>query len=82
MIGMQGKQAVKVTHIPTGISVTVDTQRTQRGNHDAAMRIIKVRLWATEKRLYEQTVKKCIATYDVPDSEPWPFDLHDYRTNT
>jgi len=37
--------AVRITHIPTGLSVHVTTQRTQEANRDKAMELIRAKVW-------------------------------------
>ncbi len=40
---------VTVTHVPSGISAYCDQCRTNRENHDKAMRLLMSRLWAASK---------------------------------
>lgn len=45
--------AVRITHLPTGIVVTVQNEKSQHKNKDAAMSILRSRLYELEKRKRE-----------------------------
>lgn len=73
--------AVRLTHLPTGIAVACQAERSQHKNHATAMRMLKARLWALELQKREaemaelQGEKKSIEW----GSQIRSYVLHPYR---
>ncbi len=73
--------AVRITHLPTGIVVSCQNERSQHKNRDAAMRILKARLYEferqkqDEKRQQEEAAKQGINF----GSQIRSYVLHPYK---
>ncbi len=50
--------AVRVKHIPTGITVTAQTERSQLQNRENAMKLLLAKLWAKQQEEKEQLTKQ------------------------
>jgi peptide chain release factor 2 len=73
--------AVRITHIPTGIVVTCQNQRSQHQNRDVAMRVLKSRLYELEmQKRRAETDKLAEAKRDISfGSQIRNYVLHPYR---
>ena len=73
--------AVRITHLPTGIVVTCQNQRSQHQNRDVAMRVLKSRLYELElEKKQAETNRLAEAKRDIAfGSQIRNYVLHPYR---
>jgi len=67
--------AVRLTHLPTGIVVACQAERSQHKNRDTAMRMLKARLWALEE---EKRQAKIDALQGEKKAIEWGSQIRSY----
>lgn len=67
--------AVRITHIPTGIVVQCQNEKSQHRNRDIALKILKARLYEREKRAQQAKMQE---THDNLDEIAWGNQIRSY----
>lgn len=66
--------AVRLTHKPTGIIITCQTERDQGKNRDSAMKILRAKLW----KLEQEKKAKTIAGFKTETMASWGRQIRSY----
>jgi len=67
--------AVRITHIPTGIVVQCQQERSQHKNKSTAMKVLKARLYDNEKKKQENAAN---ASYEAKKLIEWGSQIRSY----
>lgn len=74
--------AVRMTHIPTGLSVHATAERTQEANRDAALKLLLAKVWKLkdeQERLHERGMAISATTDNEWGSQIRSYTLHPYK---
>jgi len=67
--------AVRLTHLPTGIVVQCQNEKSQHRNRDIALKILKARIYERERRAQQAKVQE---THDNLDEIAWGSQIRSY----
>ena len=67
--------AVRITHIPTGIVVSMQNERSQHRNRDLAMKVLKARLYELEKSKRQEKTQEVL---DAQKEIAWGSQIRSY----
>ncbi len=67
--------AVRITHLPTGITVQCQQEKSQHRNKDLAMKVLKARLYQLEKQRHEEKLQEM---HDSKEEIAWGSQIRSY----
>lgn len=79
MLDTRNRNAVSITHIPTGISDYVDSHRHLYKNKAEALKLLKARLWAAKNIVHLDGIDAVFLKYEFPEDITLAEDLNDYK---
>ncbi|MFO7962730.1 MAG: peptide chain release factor 2 [Desulfobacterales bacterium] len=67
--------AVRVTHLPTGITVQCQQEKSQHRNKDLAMKVLRARLYQLEKQKQDEKIQEM---HDAKEEIAWGSQIRSY----
>jgi len=67
--------AIRITHLPTGIAVQCQQEKSQHRNKDLAMKVLKARLYQLEKQKQDDKIRKI---HEGKDDIAWGSQIRSY----